>query len=34
MPDPSRLLTDHADSLLYIGRLATPTGATRKATRQ
>ncbi len=33
MSDPSRLLTDHADSLLYIGQLAALTGATRKAIR-
>jgi DNA-binding transcriptional MerR regulator len=33
MSDPARLLTDHANSLLYIGKLAALTGATRKAIR-
>ena len=33
MPDPSRLLTDHEHSQLYIGQLAALTGATRKAIR-
>lgn len=33
MPDPSRLLTDHEHSQLYIGQFAALTGATRKAIR-
>jgi len=33
MPDPSRFLTGHEHSLLYIGKLAELTGATRKAIR-
>lgn len=33
MTDPNRFLTDHENSLFYIGQLAGLTGATRKAIR-
>ena len=33
MPDPSRYLADYRDSLLYIGKVAEITGASRKAIR-
>ncbi len=33
MPDPSRYLADYSDSLLYIGKVAEITGASRKAIR-
>jgi len=33
MSDPTRFLNDHENSLLYIGKLAALTGATRKAIR-